>query len=277
MTLENLCNKIVLPLLSLASKLFQNYNETTSFILISIFKIFSTITNFHIPEVLMANMHSWMIFIKKLLDLNIESGNIDMNMYQLKKICLRIMFRFYQRHLNKKFSDAPKNFIDDFHQKFTKGITESLLLQIINEAQMSKNSNNKNYIKLTKYSLSCLSYVYEEDRNAAQIIDQYKDKIIYLCLERYKTKVNKGYSSYGEFASKLNEERAHICQFIKALIKNETKVAEERAKQNYNYNNISEGMAILGSLYMHIESGDMELKELCLYIYSDIASVLPQS
>lgn len=26
MTLENLCNKIVLPLLSLASKLFQNYN-----------------------------------------------------------------------------------------------------------------------------------------------------------------------------------------------------------------------------------------------------------
>ena len=54
-------------------------------------------------------------------------------------------------------------------------------------------------------------------------------------------------------------------------------MAEERAKQNYNYNNISEGMAILGSLYMHIESGDMELKELCLYIYSDIASVLPQS
>ena len=42
------------------------------------------------------------------------------------------MFRFYQRHLNKKFSDAPKQVIEDFHNKFTKGITESLLLQIIN-------------------------------------------------------------------------------------------------------------------------------------------------
>ena len=115
-----------------------------------------------------------MIFIKKLLDLNIESGNIDMNMYQLKKICLRIMFRFYQRHLKRKFSDVPRQFIDDFHLKFTKGITESLLLQIINEAQMVKNSSNKNYIKLTKYSLSCLSYVYEEDRNAAMVIDHYK-------------------------------------------------------------------------------------------------------
>jgi hypothetical protein len=149
-------------------------------------------------------MHSWMIFIKKLLDLNIETGNIDMNMYQLKKICLRIMFRFYQRHLNRKFSNAGKNVIDEFHQKFTKGITESLLLQIINEAQMAKNSTNKNYIQLTKYSLACLSYVYEEDRNAALIIDQYREKIIYLCLERYKTKINKAYSSYGEFASRLN-------------------------------------------------------------------------
>ena len=192
-------------MLGLASKLFQNYNDTTSFILISIFKIFSTITNFHIPEVLILNMHSWMIFIKKLLDLNIESGNIDMNMYQLKKICLRIMFRFYQRHLNKKFSDAPKQVIEEFHQKYTKGITESLLLQIINEAQLSKNSANRNFIKLTRYSLSCLSYVYEEDRNAALIIGHYKDKIIYFCLERYKTKTNKTYPSFTEFSSRLIE------------------------------------------------------------------------
>lgn len=106
-------------------------------------------------------MHSWMIFIKKLLDLNIEAGNIDMNMYQLKKICLRILFRFYQRHMNKKFMNCPMNVIDEFHLKFTKGITESLLLQIINESHLAKNSANKNYIQLTKYSLACLSYIYE--------------------------------------------------------------------------------------------------------------------
>lgn len=119
-------------------------------------------------------MHSWMLFIKKILDLNIEAGNIDTNMYSLKKICLRILFRFYQRHLNRKFSSAGQGVIDDFHNKFTKGITESLLLQIINEGQLSKNAVNKNYIQLTKYSLACLSYVYEEDRNAAIMIDHYK-------------------------------------------------------------------------------------------------------
>ena len=271
MTLENLCNKIVLPLLALASKLFQNYNGDNSFILISIFKIFSTITNFHIPEIVVANMHSWMIFIKKLLDLNIESGNIDMNMYQLKKICLRILFRFYQRNLNKKFSDAPKQIIEEFHNKFTKGVTESLLLQIYNEAQMSKNSTNKNYIKLTKYSLSCLAYVYEEDQNAAQIIDRYREKIIYMCLERYKTNFSKGYNSYAEFASKLNEERAHFCQFIKALIKNETKMPDYQASNHYGRNSATEAMVVLGFLYGHMNSVDMDCKELCLYIYSDIA------
>lgn len=86
--------------------------------------------------------------------------------------------------------------IEDFHQKFTKGITESLLLQIISESQLTKNNLNKNYIQLTRYSLACLSFVYEEDRNAAIIIDHYREKIIYLCLERYKTKINKAYSSY---------------------------------------------------------------------------------
>jgi len=84
-----------------------------------------------------------------------------MNMYSLKKICLRTLFRFYQRHLNRKFSSAGQEVIDEFHSKFTKGITESLLLQIINEGQMAKNSLNKNYIQLTKYSLACLAYVYE--------------------------------------------------------------------------------------------------------------------
>jgi hypothetical protein len=77
-------------------------------------------------------------------------------------------------------------------------------LQIINEANLSKNSTNQNYIDLTKYSLACLSYIYEEDRNAALIIDHYREKIIYLCLERYKTKISKVYSSYGDFASKLS-------------------------------------------------------------------------
>jgi len=35
-------------------------------------------------------------------------------------------------------------------------------------------------------------------------------------------------------------------------------------------------MSILGCLYGHIEKGDMDLKELCLYIYSEISEVLPE-
>ncbi len=131
-TLSNLSNKTILPLLSLSSKLFQNYNETTSIILISIFKIFSTITYFNVPEMIMMNMHAWMIFIKKILDLNIDSNSIDKNMYLLKKICLRILFRFYQRHMNHKYSDFQPNILQNFHEKYTKGIVESLLLQIMN-------------------------------------------------------------------------------------------------------------------------------------------------
>lgn len=146
-----------------------------------------------------------------------------MNMYNLKKICLRILFRFYQRHLNTKFSSTGQCVIDDFHKRFTKGITQSLLLQIINEAQLTKNSTNRNYIQLTKYSLACLAYVYEEDGNAAVVIEHYKEKIIYLCLERYKTRLAKSYASYAEFTSKLGEQRTHLCQFITALIKNHTK------------------------------------------------------
>jgi hypothetical protein len=34
---------------------------------------------------------------------------------------------------------------------------------------------------------------------------------------------------------------------------------------------------MLGCLYAHIEKGDMEMKELCLYIYSSIASSLPEN
>jgi len=58
----------------------------------------------HLHDIIKVNIHNLMIFIKKLLDLNIESNNIDKNMYDLKKICLRILYRLYQRHLNKRIS-----------------------------------------------------------------------------------------------------------------------------------------------------------------------------
>lgn len=219
-----------------------------------IFKIFSTITHFHIPEVIMLNMHSFLIFVKKILDLNLESGNIDQNMYELKKICLRIMFRFYQLHLKSMFSSLGTAAVKNFHEKFTKGITESLLLQIINESTLSSTSQ-KNFVSLTQLSLACLAHVYEEDKNAAVMIDGYKEKILFLCMQRYKVRVAKEYSSYGEFLGKIREQRVHLCAFVKALIKNVTKVKEEEYKGN-SYVNLEEANSILAYLYGYLTQGN---------------------
>jgi hypothetical protein len=47
-----------------------------------------------------------MIFIKKILDLNADlSADENINLYQLKKISLRILYRIYQKHANYKLTD----------------------------------------------------------------------------------------------------------------------------------------------------------------------------
>ena len=103
--LGNLCNKSILPLLNLASKLFQNFNQETSYILVSIFKLFSTTIMFWIPDIIALNIHNFMIFVKKILDLGADlSSNDSSNLYQLKRICLRILFRIYQKHANYKMT-----------------------------------------------------------------------------------------------------------------------------------------------------------------------------
>ena len=67
--LHNLCNKTVIPLLGLVSKLFQNFGPETALILVSCFKLFSAAIYQHLPASLVANIHNLMIFLKKILDL----------------------------------------------------------------------------------------------------------------------------------------------------------------------------------------------------------------
>jgi hypothetical protein len=57
-----------------------------------------------------------MIFIKKILDLDLNQ--MDANMYVLKRICLRVLFRIYQRHANLK-ACSNKDFAQAFHAKYT--------------------------------------------------------------------------------------------------------------------------------------------------------------
>jgi len=103
--LSNLCNKSILPLLSLASKLFQNFNQETSYVLVGIFKVFSTAILNHMPEIIRVNIHNLMIFVKKLLDLPADlSSEQNNSVFLLKKICLRILFRIYQKHANPRMT-----------------------------------------------------------------------------------------------------------------------------------------------------------------------------
>jgi len=61
-----------------------------------------------------------MIFIKKLLDIKAHLGdNSNDNLYILKRISLRILFRIYQRHANLKLT-SNKQFAIQFQGKYTK-------------------------------------------------------------------------------------------------------------------------------------------------------------
>jgi hypothetical protein len=103
--LNNLSNRAIIPLLTFTSNLFQNFNDATIFILISAMKLYSTCIQFHLPKIVQLNIHSLMIFVKKILDLNLDVTQFGGGIYQLKRICLRILFRIYQRHANPKITD----------------------------------------------------------------------------------------------------------------------------------------------------------------------------
>ena len=60
---------------------------------------------FHLPSMLKLNIHSLLIFLKKLLDLPADLSSQDnTNLYLLKRLSLRILFRLYQKYANKRMT-----------------------------------------------------------------------------------------------------------------------------------------------------------------------------
>ena len=55
------------PVFGLVNKLFANYSPDTQPILVSIFKIFNLAMFYHLPTIFMNNIHSVMVFCKKIL------------------------------------------------------------------------------------------------------------------------------------------------------------------------------------------------------------------
>jgi hypothetical protein len=132
----------VLPLFTLASRLFQNFNPDTSVILLSLFKLFSVAIQFHMPAIIAINIHNLMIFVKKVLDLRVELDDNNTSLYQLKRICLRILFRIYQRHANPKITE-DRAFAQQFHSKYTRSFVETLVYQVLAESGNSKNGRRR--------------------------------------------------------------------------------------------------------------------------------------
>lgn len=108
----------------------------------SIFKLISTIIHFHLPPIIQVNIHNLMIFVKKILDLNVVLDDSNSFIYSLKKINLRILFRIYQRHANIKLTDN-KNFAIQFQNKYTKPFVETLLYQVMSDAGKDKSTKHR--------------------------------------------------------------------------------------------------------------------------------------
>ena len=118
---------MVFPLFELANKLFQNFSGETLPILVSIFKIFNLAIFYHLPSIFVNNIHSLMVFIKKILDIQ-EMRDI----VPLKKVCLKILSRLYLRHTSSKtVSYRLLSFAQSFHNKYSCPMVETLILQLV--------------------------------------------------------------------------------------------------------------------------------------------------
>lgn len=99
-------------------------------VLLSVLKLFSAAIQFHLPAIIAANIHSLMIFVKKVLDLAVVLDEANTQLYHIKRVCLRILFRLYQRHANPKLTDN-RPFAQSFHAKYTRPFVETLVYQVL--------------------------------------------------------------------------------------------------------------------------------------------------
>lgn len=91
------------PLQALATRLMVNYNNTSEMLLLTILKIFGYVTYNELVQNLRASpsMHTWYIFIKKLLDFKLANPTQDY--IKIKKRSLKILLRFVQKHANPNY------------------------------------------------------------------------------------------------------------------------------------------------------------------------------
>lgn len=124
---------------------------------------------FYMPEMIMLNIHSIMIFVKKILDLPADLSLAENeNLYLLKRISLRLLFRMYQKHAHLKMT-SDKDFAIQFHAKYTKPLLETLVLQVMLKVEGDKSTRQK-IMDLIKISLSSIAYINRQNADAALLL-----------------------------------------------------------------------------------------------------------
>lgn len=226
--------------------------------MVATFKLFSTALHFHIPPIIQANIHNLMIFIKKIVDLHIPLE--DTNVYTLKKISLRILFRMYQRHANVKITSS-KDFAALFHKNYTKSFVESLIYQVLSDGGNDKTVKHR-HMELVKLSLSCLAYINRQNAEAAALLIQHREALVNLCLQRFRLNFGKSYQNFMDFKMEIQDRRVHLKEFFFSLMRCEAFPQQED-------NAVT---ALLSILLNCLQHGDNELKELALYIFSEMSS-----
>lgn len=98
--------------------------------LLLVLKIFNLCTYNDLPPNLKVSesLHTWLIFMKKLLDFKFIVDITEV-MNKLKHKSSKIIYRFIQHHANPKYDIQ---FAEYFHKKYAVPFLESFVLQILN-------------------------------------------------------------------------------------------------------------------------------------------------
>jgi hypothetical protein len=162
----------------LTQKLFVNFNDQTSVILILILKVFSVATYGDLPPNLKSSdsLHLWLIYLKKILDFEVTSPTGSEQSLKLKQRSAKIVYRFIQHHANPKYD---KQYSQYFLGRYAVPFLESFVLQILSPITGSWK------IKMDKIAMLAFPYLHKFEP-CRVLLDNHRNAIVPIVMARSK-------------------------------------------------------------------------------------------
>jgi hypothetical protein len=111
-------------------------------------------------------------------------------------------------------------------------------------------------------SLSCLAYINRQSPDAAALLMQHRESLIGLCLQRLRLNFGRGYQNFADFRMYIQENRVQLKEFFFSLMRCEALPDQQNAAVS----------VLLGLLLGCLKDGDNELKELALYVFTEMST-----